>query len=197
MALSEPLSAADSADTATTGMTEEAVRRVVSEEIERAFKQDPARKRAVLVASKGTLDWAYPPLIIGSAAAAMGMETSIFFTFYGLNIITKDFDKRLKVGTVGNPAMPMPVTMPQLVTALPGMTPMATSMMKRKFDKKGVATIGQLLEACTQSGVRLIACRMTMDVFGYQESDFLEGVEFGGAAAMLSDARKAHVTMFI
>jgi peroxiredoxin family protein len=197
MALSEPLSAADAADISTTGMTEEAVRRIVSEQIERAFKQDPARKRAVLVASKGTLDWAYPPLIIGSAAAAMGMETSIFFTFYGLNIITKDFDKRLQVGTVGNPAMPMPVTMPQLVTALPGMTPIATSMMKRKFDKKGVATIGQLLEACTQSGVRLIACRMTMDVFGYEESDFLDGVEFGGAAAMLSDARKSHVTMFV
>ncbi len=197
MAVLEPREAVDEAGALTTGLTEEAVRRIVSEEIERAFKKDPGRKRAVLVASKGTLDFAYPPLIIASAAAALGMETSIFFTFYGLNILTKDFERRLQVGTVGNPAMPMPVPMPQLVTALPGMTPMATALMKRKFDKKGVATIGQLLDTCAESGVRLIACRMTMDVFGYAESDFRDGVEFGGAAAMLSDARKAHVTMFI
>lgn len=196
MALSEPKPAAEAAAPGV-NVTEEQVRRIVREEIERAFKLDPAKKRAVLVASKGTLDFAYPPLIIGSAAAAIGIETSIFFTFYGLNILTKDFERRLQVGTTGNPAMPMPVPMPQLVTALPGMTPMATALMKRKFRGKGVATIGELLDTCQESGVRLIACRMTMDVFGYSESDFRDGVEFGGAAAMLSDARKAHVTMFI
>jgi len=111
-------------------VTEELVRKIVKEEIERAFKKDPAAKRACIIASKGTLDWAYPPLILATAAAAAGMETSIFFTFYGLNIIRKDFERRLVVSPVANPAMPMPVPMPDLVTALPGMQTMATMMVK-------------------------------------------------------------------
>lgn len=178
-------------------VSEDEVRRIVREEIERAFKRDPAKKKAAIIASKGTLDWAYPPLILATAAAAAGMETGVFFTFYGLNIIHRDFDKRIKVGPVGNPAMPMPVPMPQLVTAMPGMVPMATAMMKAKFKGKGVASIGQLLDAARESGVRLIACQMTMEVFGFRENEFIDGVEFGGAAAFLSEARQAHVTLFI
>jgi peroxiredoxin family protein len=178
-------------------VAEDTVRRIVREEIERAFRKDPAKKRAAIIASKGTLDWAYPPLILANAAAAAGMETAVFFTFYGLNIIHKDFDKRIKVGPVGNPAMPMPVPMPQLLTAMPGMVPMATAMMKSKFKGKGVASIGELLDAARESGVRLIACQMTMEVFGFDERDFIEGVEFAGAGAFMSDARKAHVTLFI
>jgi len=181
----------------TARLTEEQVRQIVREEIARAFKKDPAAKRACIIASKGTLDWAYPPLILSTAAAAAGMDAAVFFTFYGLNIIHKDFEHRLKVSPVANPAMPMPVPLPDLVTALPGMTGMATMMMKSMFSKKGVATIRELLDVARESGVRLIACQMTMDVFGYQQSDFLEGVEFGGAAAFLSDARKSHVTLFV
>jgi peroxiredoxin family protein len=184
-------------DAATASVTEDDVRRIVREEIERAFKSDPAKRRAMLIASKGTLDWAYPPLILSTAAAAAGMETAVFFTFYGLNIIHRDFESRLQVGTTGNPAMPMPVTMPQLVTALPGMTPMATSMMKSKFKGKGVASIRELLDVARESGVRLIACQMTMEVFGFAEDQFIEGVEFGGAAAFLSEARKSHITLFV
>jgi peroxiredoxin family protein len=176
---------------------EEAVRRIVREEIERAFRKDPAKKRAAIIASKGTLDWAYPPLILANAAAAAGMETAVFFTFYGLNIIHRDFEKRIKVGPVGNPAMPMPVPMPQLLTAMPGMVPMATWMMKSKFKGKGVATIRELLDAARESGVRLIACQMTMEVFGFDEREFIDGVEFAGAGAFMSDARQAHVTLFI
>ena len=176
---------------------EEDVRRIVREEIERAFRKDPATKRAAIIASKGTLDWAYPPLILASAAAASGMETSIFFTFYGLNIIHKDFEKRLKVGPTGNPAMPMPLPMPDVITGMPGMVPFATMMMKRKFRGKGVATIGELLKVSQDSGVHLIACRMTMDVFGFGEDEFIDGVEFAGAGAFLSSARKAHVTLFV
>lgn len=176
---------------------EEEVRRIVREELERAFRQDPAGKRAALIASKGTLDWAYPPLILASTAAACGMETSVFFTFYGLNIIHKDFERKLKVSPVGNPAMPMPVPMPNLATAMPGMGPVATGMMKSMFRKHGVATVRELIDAAQEAGARLIACQMTMEVFGYSEGDFIEGVEFGGAAAFLSEARKAHVTLFI
>lgn len=178
-------------------ITEETVRKIVREEIERAFKKDPAARRACIIASKGTLDWAYPPLILSTAAAAAGLEAAVFFTFYGLNIIHKDFESKLVVSPVGNPGMPMPVPMPDIVTALPGMTSFATMMMKSMFAKKGVATIRELLDAAREAGVRLIGCQMTMDVFGYRKEDFIDGVEVGGAAAFLSDARKSHVTLFV
>ncbi len=178
-------------------VTLDQVRQIVREEIERALKKDPASRQACFIASKGTLDWAYPPLILSTAAAAAGMSSAVFFTFYGLNIIRKDAERVLHVSPVGNPAMPMPVPMPDIVTALPGMTSMATGMMKSMFSKKGVASIRELLDAARESEVRLIACQMTMEVFGLRESDFIDGVEFGGAAAFLSLARKSHVTLFI
>jgi peroxiredoxin family protein len=175
----------------------EEIRQIVREEIQRALKKDPASKKAAIIASKGTLDWAYPPLILSTAAAAAGMDAAIFFTFYGLNIIHKDFEKKLKVSPVGNPAMPMPVPMPDLITGLPGMVTMATSMMKAKFSRKKVAGIRELLDVARESGVRLIACQMTMDVFDYDQKDFIDGVEFAGAAAFLSEARKGHITLFV
>ena len=178
-------------------LNEETIRRIVREEIEAAFKKDPAAKKAAFIASKGTLDWAYPPLILASAAAATGMETAIFFTFYGLNVIHQDFESRLKVSPVANPGMPMPVPMPDLVNALPGMQGMATMMMKSMFKKKNVASIRELHDVAKDSGVRLIACQMTMDVFGFTKDDFIPGVEFAGAAAFLSHARRSHVTLFI
>jgi peroxiredoxin family protein len=178
-------------------LTEDDVRRIVREEVERAFKRDPAARRASIIASKGTLDWAYPPLILATTAAAAGMDTSVFFTFYGLNIIHRDFAKKLKVDPVGNPAMPMPIPVPDIVSSLPGMVPLASRMMRSRFAAHNVATIGELLEAARDIGVRLIACRMTMEVFGYDEAEFIDGVEFGGAAAFMSQARRSHVTMFI
>jgi peroxiredoxin family protein len=180
-----------------TGLTEEAVRRIVREELEASSRPDTAARHAAIIASKGTLDWAYPPLILATTAAASGMDTSVFFTFYGLNIVHKDFERKLKVSPVGNPAMPMPVPMPTLVTALPGMGPMATHMMRSMFRGKHVATIPELIESAQDLGVRLVACQMTMDVFGYTQDDFISGVEFGGAAAFLADASKAHVTLFV
>jgi peroxiredoxin family protein len=125
------------------------------------------------------------------------MDTSIFFTFYGLNVVHKDFETRLKVSPVANPGMPMPIPMPDLINALPGMQGMATMMMKSMFKKHNVAPIRELLDAAIESGVKLIACQMTMDVFGFTAADFVPGVEFGGAAAFLSHARRAHVTLFI
>ena len=173
------------------------VRALVQEEVQQALARERATRKAAFIASKGTLDWAYPPLILSTTAAASGMETAVFFTFYGLNIIHRDFERKLKVDPVGNPAMPMPVHVPDLFTALPGMVPAATAMMKRRFAGHNVATIGELLDAARESGVRLIACQMTMEVFGYEERDFVDGVEFGGAAAFLSTARQGHVTLFI
>jgi peroxiredoxin family protein len=178
-------------------LTEQEIRQIVRQEVERAFKRDPASKKACIIASKGSLDWAYPPLILGSAAAAAGMEAAVFFTFYGLNIIHKNFKRRLKVNPVGNPAMPMPIPMADTFTGLPGMKGMATAMMKSKFRKKGVVAIEELLNVCLESKVRLIACAMTIEVFGFKETDFIEGVEFGGAGAFMSEARRSHVSLFI
>ena len=187
----------DTTETGSGAVTEEMVRRIVREEIERAMKKDPAAKRAAIIASKGTLDWAYPPFILATAAAAAGMETSVFFTFYGLNLVRKGYLEKIRVSPVGNPAMPMPVPMPDLLTAMPGMQTVATSMMKSMFRKKNVAGLQELIDSARELDVKLIACQMTMDVFGYGQDEFIEGVEFGGAAAFLSEARKSHVTLFI
>ena len=178
-------------------ITEDDIRRIVRDEVTKAFAKDPATRKAAIVASKGTLDWAYPPLILASSAAAIGMDVSVFFTFYGLNIIHRDAARKLKVDPVGNPAMPMPVPIPDIVSALPGMTAMASAMMRAKFTKNNVATIAELLATAQDVGVRLIACQMTVDVFGYRAADFIDGVEFAGATAFMAQARKAHVTMFI
>jgi peroxiredoxin family protein len=178
-------------------VTEDQIRTIVREEIEAAMDKDPSKKKAAIIASKGTLDWGYPPFILATAAAAAGMETSIFFTFYGLNLIRKGYLKKIKVSPVANPAMPMPVPMPDLVTALPGMQTVATSMMKGMFKDKGVARLQELIDVALDLDVNLIACQMTMDVFGFEQDQFIDGVQFGGAAAFLSDARKSHVTLFI
>ncbi len=155
------------------------------------------KKKMTIIASKGTLDMAYPPLILATTAAAMDVDVTIFFTFYGLEIIKKNNTEKLKVSPLGNPAMPMPVPIPSLVASLPGMEAMATAMMKNMFKKHGVATIGQLLELAKESGVKLIACQMTMDVMGYRQADIIDGVEFGGAATWLDVAAEADINLFI
>ncbi len=161
-------------------------------EAERAAKP----KKLAIIATKGTLDWAYPPLILATTAASLGWEAGIFFTFYGLNILRKN--RKLEVGTTGNPAMPMPVTMPQIVTALPGMTPMATSMMKRQFKDHGVASIDELIELAVEMGVKLQPCGMTMDVFGFKEEEFIEGIDpVCGATHFLAWAADADVSLFV
>ena len=156
-----------------------------------------ANKKMTIIASKGSLDMAYPPLILATTGAAMDMDVTIFFTFYGLEIIKKENADKLKVSPLGNPAMPMPVPIPTLIAALPSMETIATSMMKSMFKKHGVATVGQLLELAKESGVKLIACQMTMDVMGYKQSDIIDGVEFGGAATWMDVAAESQVNLFI
>ena len=156
-----------------------------------------ANKKMTIIASKGTLDMAYPPLILATTAAAMDVDVTIFFTFYGLEIIKKDNTEKLKISPLGNPAMPMPVPIPTLVASLPGMEAMATAMMKSMFKKHGVASVGQLLELAKESGIKLIACQMTMDVMGYRQSDIIDGVEFGGAASWMDVAADADINLFI
>jgi peroxiredoxin family protein len=177
-------------------LVQERLNRLVAEQVALAMKKDPAKNKVAIIASKGTLDMAYPPLILASAAAAMGEDVEIFFTFYGLNIIKKGGAKQLKVAPIANPAMPVP--MPNIVGMLPGMTPMATWMMKSQFfGKNNVAPIETLLQECIDLGVKMVACQMTMDVMGIKSTDLIEGVEVGGAATMINFANDAHLTLFI
>jgi len=152
-------------------------------------------KRVAIIASKGTLDQAYPPLILATTAAAMDMEAAIFFTFYGLDIVKKAKYNNLKVPPLGNPAMPVP--MPNIIGVLPGMTAMASWMMKDWMKKGGVPTIPDLIEMAKENGVRLIACQMTLDVLGIKKEEVLDGLEFAGAGHFLDYAADADITLFV
>ncbi len=155
-----------------------------------------APKRMAIIASKGALDMAYPPLILASTAAALDYEVQVFFTFYGLTLLRRDLSD-VKISPLANPAMPMPLPMPVLVSALPGMETMATMMMKQKLKKHGVASLEELRSACLEAGVKLIACQMTLDLFEFDKSEFIDDIEYGGAATFLEFAGKADVTLFI
>lgn len=154
------------------------------------------RRKLALIATKGALDMAYPPFILASTAAALGFEVQIYFSFYGLQLLRRDLD-HIKVSPLGNPAMPMPVPMPTIAMALPGMEGMATQMMKSTLKKKGIASLEELRSACIQSGVRFIACDMTMNMFDMDMSDFIDGVEIGGAATFLDFASDADIQLFV
>jgi len=150
-------------------------------------------KRLAIIALHGTLDLAYPPFILASAATALDMEVAIFFTFYGLNILKKGQIDKLKVAPIANPAMPVP--MPNILGMLPGMTAMATKMMNSWMKKAKVAKLSELLAVCREMGVRLIACQMTMDVMGIKKEELIDGVEVGGAATFLEFASQNAITL--
>ena len=154
------------------------------------------QKKMAIIATKGTLDWAYPPLILSSTAAALGYEVQVFCTFYGLALLRKDVSS-LEISPLGNPAMPMPVPMPVLVQALPGMEAMATMMMKNKMKAKGVASIEELRSLCLEADVKFIACQMTVDLFDFKPSEFIDGIEFGGATTFLDFAGSADIQLYI
>jgi len=155
-----------------------------------------ATKKMAIIATKGTLDMAYPPLILASTAAALGWEVQVFCTFYGLQLLRKDLSG-IAISPIGNPAMPMPVPMPVLITALPGMQAMATSMMKAKMKKKGVASLEELRDLSIEAEVKFIACQMTVDLFDYEKQDFIDGIEYGGATVFMKFAGEADVCLFI
>lgn len=158
-----------------------------------------ANKKLAIIATKGTLDWAYPPFILSSTAAALGYEVQIFFTFYGLQLLKKNLS--LQVSPLGNPGMPMPLGMdkwfPVLGTAIPGMMTMMTMMMKQKIKAKGVASIEELRNLCIEADVKLIGCQMTVDLFDFKRSDLLDNIELGGAAMFLEFAGDSDICLFI
>ncbi len=157
-------------------------------------------KTMSIIVTKGTLDWAYPPFILATTAASMGVESTLFFTFYGLPLLKKKLN--LSLTTLGNAAMEMPmagmhIKMPNMVGMLPGMDGMATTMMKNLLKKKGVASIEELREMAVEADVRMIACQMTMDLFEYKQQDMMEGLEYAGAATYIETATKSDINLYI
>jgi peroxiredoxin family protein len=177
---------------------------------EKMAERDAAHTPSMtIIATKGTMDMAYPPFILASTAAALGWEVSVFFTFYGLSLLKQQLD--LKVSPLGNPAMPM--KMPEgpswirgkelpvptsLMTLMPGFENMATNMMQKTMDKKGIARIEELRELCIEAEVKLVACQMTVDLFDYGKDDFIPEIEeWVGAASFLPRALSADVNLFV
>ncbi|QGU32823.1 sulfur carrier protein DsrE2 [Thermochromatium tepidum] len=156
-------------------------------------------KKLAIIATKGSLDWAYPPFILASTAAALGYEVQVFFTFYGLQLLKKK--PNLEVTPLGNPGMPMPMGMdkwfPVLGLALPGMQALMTAMMKQKMKSKGVASIEELRALCLEADVKMIACQMTVDLFDMPKDEFIDGVEYAGAAAFFEFAGESDICLYI
>jgi len=155
---------------------------------------DDGAKKMSIIATKGTLDMAYPPLILTSTAAAFGYEVTVFHTFWGLDILHKEHSKNLQLSSVGNPNMPVP----NAIAALPGMDKMTTKMMEKQIDDNDTATIEELLETSLDMGVEFQACQMTIDLMDYDEDDFHDGVTTGvGAATAVQDMAEADIQLLI
>ncbi|MEJ2058940.1 MAG: DsrE/DsrF/DrsH-like family protein [Gammaproteobacteria bacterium] len=154
-----------------------------------------SEKKLAIIATKGTLDWGYPPFILASTAAALGYQVEVFFTFYGLQLLKKKLN--LQVTSLGNPGMPMPMPMPVMLQALPGMQGMMTMMMKKKMASKGVASLEDLRELCQEADVKMVACQMTVDLFEMSTSEFIDGIEYGGAATFFEFAGESDICLYI
>ena len=166
-------------------------------------------KKMAIIATKGTLDWAYPPLILASTAAALDYEVQVFCTFYGLQLLRKDVSG-LKVSPLGNPGMPMKMpfgpkwfkginwNIPNAVQAIvPGYESLATGLMKQTIKNCGVATIADLRDVSIEGGVKFVACQMTVDLFGFDHSEFIDNIDFVGAASFLGFAGDSDICLYI
>jgi peroxiredoxin family protein len=193
-------------------LIQQRIEKLFDEKLEQRLAELKANKTPTMtiIATKGTLDWAYPPFILASTAAALGWEVSVFFTFYGLQLLRKDLGS-LQVSPLGNPGMPMKMpfgpgwfrginwNIPNAVQAtIPGFESLATALMKRTIQNKGVASIPELRSLSIEAGVQLIGCQMTVDLFGFTHDDFIPEVkEYVGAATFLPMARDADVSLFV
>ena len=197
-------------------LIDEIVRQRLDEILPKKLEEKLAEMKAnktpsmTIIATKGTLDWAYPPFILSSTAAALGWNVSIFFTFYGLQLLKKDISD-LKISPLGNPGMPMKMpfgpdwfkginwNIPNLVQAgVPGFESFATTLMQQTIKNNGVASIAELRSLCLEAGVNMLGCQMTVDLFGFTHDDFIPEVkEYCGAATFLPMAQEADVTLFV
>jgi peroxiredoxin family protein len=166
------------------------------DELESTVEADDADapKKLTIIATKGTFDMAYPPLILASTAAAFGWDVVVFHTFWGLDILHEEKSKHLKLSAVGNPNMPMP----NALAALPGMDRVATYVMEKRIADNGTATIEELIDLSIDSGVDLQVCGMTADLMGYEAEDFYDGVTLDvGAATALQHMAESDVQLLV
>ncbi|WP_302082330.1 DsrE/DsrF/DrsH-like family protein [Salinibaculum rarum] len=148
----------------------------------------------VIIATKGTLDMAYPPLILASTAAAFGWDVTVFTTFWGLEILHEENSKDLKMSAVGNPNMGVP----NAIAAIPGMDRVTSTMMRKRIDDNEVASIEELVDTCNAMDVEMQACQMTMDLLDYEEDEFYDGVTAGvGAATALEEMADADIQLLV
>lgn len=142
-------------------------------------------RHIAFICSKGNLDMAYPALVMGWAALGNGIDVTIFFTFWGLDIINKNRQHQLKIAPVANTSMKMDMMgvptgnlgIPQIVGVLPGMTAFATALMKKKMEDLEVPPVGEYLEMLVDGGANLYACKMSVDMMDLSMDDFVDGVK--------------------
>lgn len=153
-------------------------------------------RKLCIICSKGSLDMAYPPLILANAARMSGIDCDLFFTFWGLDVITKKKMEKLSVATVGNPNMHPWFHIPTIVGMLPGMSALASWMMRREIDKLDFPPVGEFVQMVMDAGTRVYGCKMSMDMMKLTKADMIEGTEILGAMEFLEYAEDAQ-TLFI
>jgi peroxiredoxin family protein len=150
-------------------------------------------RKLSIIASKGSLDMAYPPLILGNAARMSGIETHIFFTFWGLDIITKKKMNKLNVATVGNPSMHPWFHIPTWLGSIPGMSAAASWMMNQEIAKLDFPPVGEFVQMVLDSGANMYACKMSVDMMKLTTADFVEGIPVLGAMEFLEISEGAQM----
>ena len=154
--------------------------------------KEEVQRRMCLICSKGSLDMAYPPLILANAACMSGIEVDLFFTFWGMDMVTDKKVDKLQFTPVGNPSAGIPPSL----GAAPGMGMMASRMMKKQIEELDFPEVREFLEILVDSGANLYACKMSMDMMHVKEEDLIDNVKVIGAMEFMEISEGAQV-MFI
>lgn len=162
-------------------------------------------RHVAFICSKASLDMAYPALVMGWAALGNGIDVTIFFTFWGLDMINKNRVDHLELAPVGNPGMKMTMMglntgnlgIPQIAGVLPGMTAVATKLMKDKMAQLDVPSVREYLQMLSDAGAKMYACKMSVDMMGLKQEDFIEGVEAIVTAGDFMDMTEGAQLVFI
>jgi len=147
-------------------------------------KSEGKKEAAAFITSRDTLDGAYPGLILGINARRLGMKSKVFYTFMGINVIRKGWAEKAKF------------LLPGFMGAIPGMTAIATWMMKAKIEKAQIPALPDLQEMAMLEGVEFVACKMTVDMMGFTQNDFIEGVVIQTAEEFMKYAKDCNICLF-
>ena len=162
-------------------------------------------RKIAFICSKGDLDMAYPALVMGWAALGNGIDVTIFFTFWGMDMIVKNRQTRLELSPVGNTSMKMSMMglptgnlgIPNWMSIIPGMTAFTSWFMKKKIDGVGAPPVDEYLQMLVDGGAELYACKMSVDMMGLSMDDFVEGVDSIVTAADFMDMTEGAQIVFI